>query len=139
LPKCRCDCTRQTARLFALALQFCSASGVVLRPRLLRCEVSVVADQREPLLTGSDAVSTVFKTISGDAEFRRLRALACVDLNRNIGGKLGSDWKPRAGDLRTVGLQLSRRQPRRTRRRFTDDNFSVSLSFLAEILFGQTT
>ena len=42
--------------------------------------------------------SAVFETISSDAEFRRVRALAYVDLNRNINGKLGSDWKPRAGD-----------------------------------------
>ncbi|MFT5528037.1 MAG: hypothetical protein ACI9HK_006025 [Pirellulaceae bacterium] len=41
-------------------------------------------------------------------------------------------WKPRAGDLRNAGLQLSRRQPRRTRRSFADNNFSVSLSFISE-------
>jgi len=29
--------------------------------------------------------------------------------------RLGSDWKPRAGDIRNVDLQFSRRQPRRTR------------------------
>jgi len=77
-------------------------------------------------------VPDTFETISGDAEFRRVRALAYVDLNRNIGGRLDPDWKPRAGDLRNVGLELSCRQTRRTRRRFTDDNFSVSLSFINE-------
>ncbi|MFT5322460.1 MAG: hypothetical protein ACI8P0_000295 [Planctomycetaceae bacterium] len=43
-------------------------------------------------------------------------------------------WKPRVGDLRNAGLQLSRRQPRR---KFSDDNFSVRLSFINEKLaFG---
>ena len=100
------------------------------RSRLFRRDICVVADHREQLLTGNDAGSAVFETISGDAEFRRVRALAYVDLNRNIGGRLDPDWKPRAGDLRNVGLELSCRQTRRTRRRFTDDNFSVSLSFI---------
>ena len=95
-------------------------------------KIRVVAVQREPLLAGSDAVSAVFETISSYAEFRRVRALACVDLNRNINGRLDSDWKPRAGNLRHVGLQFSRRQPRRTRRRFADDIFSASLSLINE-------
>ena len=76
----------------------------------------------------------MFETVSSDAEFRRVRALAYVDLNRYIGRRLNSDWKPRVGDLRNVGLELSCRQPRRTRRRFDDDNFSVSLSFINEKL-----
>ena len=71
---------------------------------------------------------------SGDAEFRRVRALAYVDLNRTINGRLGSDWKPRAGDLRNVDLERSRSQPRRPRRRIADDNFSVGLSFINEKL-----
>mgnify|MGYP007026219500 CR=1 FL=1 len=67
----------------------------------------------------------MFETISGDAEFRRVRALADVDLNRYIGGRLDSDGKPRPGDLRNVSLEFSRRQPCRACRRFCDDDLSA--------------
>jgi hypothetical protein len=76
----------------------------------------------------------VFETISGDAEFRRVRALAYVDLNQNFGGRLDSDWKPRPGDLRNVNFELNCRLPRRTGPRFADDKFGVSRFFLNEKL-----
>ena len=57
--------------------------------------------------------------------------LVVVDDEQRAVLRLGFDWKPPAGELRTLGLQLSCRQPRR---RFADDNFSVSLSFINEKL-----
>ena len=72
----------------------------------------------------------MFETIRSDAVFRCVRALAYVDLNWNIDGRIGCDRRPRAGDLRNAGLKLSRCQSRRTCRRFADDNFSVRLSVI---------
>ena len=98
----------------------------------MRREVCVVTDQRKPLLTGSNAVSAVFETIRSDAEFRRVRALTYVDLNANFGGRLDSDGKPRAGDLRNVSLEFSRRQPCRACRGFCDDDLSKRFTILDE-------
>jgi hypothetical protein len=114
-----------------LALQFFSALKVATRPRLLRREICVAAVQREPLLTGSDAVCAVLAAISGEAEFRRVRTLAYVDLNRNIGGRLDSDWKPRAGDsLMIISAQAF---PSSTR------NWSSAFTCAMERLNLQTT
>ena len=82
-----------------------------------RLEITVVPDQREPIIAGNDAVSAVFETIRSNPEFCRVRAFAYVDLNWNIGGRLGFDWMQPAEELCNAGLQLSCCQPCRTRRR----------------------
>ncbi len=53
-----------------------------------RLEITVITDQREPIIAGNDAVSAVLETIRRNPEFCRVRAFAYVDLNWNIGGWL---------------------------------------------------
>ena len=59
-----------------------------------RLEITVVTDQREPIIAGNDAVSAVFETLRSNAEFCRVRAFAYVDLNWNIGGWLRFNGQP---------------------------------------------
>jgi hypothetical protein len=113
----------QLVELLADASSVRNVAGV----EVVRLKIRVFADQREPVFTGHNAVSAVFETISGNADFLRVRAPAYVDLNRNIGGRLGSD-------LEAARRRSSRRrfaaQPRRTGRSFADNNVSETLSVI---------
>jgi hypothetical protein len=56
-----------------------------------RLEITVIADQGEPVFAGNDAVRAVFETLRSNPEFCRVRAFAYVDLDWNIGGWLRSN------------------------------------------------
>ena len=99
--------------------------GVAARPGLDRCEIPVVAHQRQPVRSGHHAKRVALQALARDADALCVLAFADVDLHRDTVRRRGDNRELLAGDLLDVGLQFVRRQLNGTRRFFGNNDLGM--------------